>query len=99
MGSSWRTSFDNPSGRTSYCEPASKGNLSTIAIASEQCQTSRCVKKLDFHEFFPGLHSCRKLDSSVTLPAHGLPLDALALCLHQHGRQVRRVHLLRRDQG
>ena len=48
MGSSWRTSFDNPSGRTSYCEPASKGNPSTIATASEQCQTPKPLESKHF---------------------------------------------------
>ena len=39
VGSPWRVSFNNPSCRTFYKEPASNGNLSTIATVREQCQT------------------------------------------------------------
>ena len=39
LGPPWRTDWNNPSGRTSLRKPASKGNSSTIATASEQCQT------------------------------------------------------------
>src|SRR5579864_1688076 len=39
VGPPWRVSFDNPSCRTFYKEPASNGNSSTIATTREQCQT------------------------------------------------------------
>ena len=39
VGPPWRVSFNNPSCRTFYKEPASNGNSSTIATVREQCQT------------------------------------------------------------
>jgi ATP adenylyltransferase len=39
VGPPWRVSFNNPSCRTYYKEPASNGNSSTIATVREQCQT------------------------------------------------------------
>jgi ATP adenylyltransferase len=39
VGSPWRVSFNNPSCRTYYKEPASNGNSSTITTVREQCQT------------------------------------------------------------
>jgi len=38
VGLPWRADLNNTSGRTNS-EPASKGNTSTIATASKQCQT------------------------------------------------------------
>jgi ATP adenylyltransferase len=35
----WRASFNNPSCRTYYKEPASNGNSSTITTVREECQT------------------------------------------------------------
>jgi len=39
VGPPWRVSFNNPSCRTFYKEPASNGNFSTITTVDEQCQT------------------------------------------------------------
>ena len=45
LGPPWRTDWNNPSGRTSLSKPASKGNTSSVATASEQCQTTKAASR------------------------------------------------------
>src|SRR5262249_15016469 len=64
VGPPWRVSLDNPSRRNVLLKPASQGNISTIAIALEQCQTQ--IERV----LQPGFSCYSFRTKSLLLPCH-----------------------------